>query len=426
MDKQIIHSLYTAIRLLLGAGIAALSLVRNKLDEYKCDANEAITFKLVRNEADLTSDEGFHPEMTHQIFGEQESIFGYKDLSVQVYYSAAKLTTYLNLTYSDKVSPQKDDGLKPDDVIGALAKQMPPGYHSNLNDFSAALAKDANFRPFGELLHSYPDTKGSKEHRFEIFMADMQAPGFKEYHERLQTFILFFIDAASFIDADDDRWIFYLIYEKYKNNGNTMYAIVGYMTVYSYYAYPNRIRPRISQVLILPPFQKQGHGAELMQAFYNKCYGNSNILDITVEDPSENFQRLRDFIDAKNCMKLKSFQPDKLRAGYDEDMPREAQQKLKLNRRQTRRIYEILRLKATDLSSKEQFRLYRLDVKKRLNIPFQKNGRDFEKLQKALRPDELSAALSCVSVEQRQQYLEKAFEELLNDYRLVIDRLMMA
>ena len=53
---------------------------------------------------------------------------------------------------------------------------------------------------------------------------------------------------------------------------------------------------------------------------------------ILVEDPSENFQRLRDFVDARNCMKLKSFQPEKLREGYDDDMPWEAREKLKINR----------------------------------------------------------------------------------------------
>ena len=36
-----------------------------------------------------------------------------------------------------------------------------------------------------------------------------------------------------------------------------------------------------SQVLVLPPFQKQGHGAQLMQTFYNDCYADSDILDIT-------------------------------------------------------------------------------------------------------------------------------------------------
>ena len=70
-------------------------------------------------------------------------------------------------------------------------------------------------------------------------------------------------------------------FEKYKSDGDTMYAFAGYMTVYNYYAYPEKVRPRISQVLVMPPFQRQGHGAKLLQTFYNDCYSRSNILDIT-------------------------------------------------------------------------------------------------------------------------------------------------
>ena len=38
---------------------------------------------------------------------------------------------------------------------------------------------------------------------------------------------------------------------------------------------------------------------------------------------------------------------------------------------QCRRVYEILRLRVTDLSNPEEYKSYRLEVKKRLNIPFQ-------------------------------------------------------
>lgn len=41
--------------------------------------------------------------------------------------------------------------------------------------------------------------------------ADITCPGFQEYHERLQTFLMWFIETASFIDADDDRWDFFLM-----------------------------------------------------------------------------------------------------------------------------------------------------------------------------------------------------------------------
>ena len=201
-----------------------------------------------------------------------------------------------------------------------------------------------------------------------------------------------------------------------------MYAIAGYMTVYRYYAYPERIRPRVSQVMILPPFQKQGHGAQLLQTFYNTCYSRSEVKDITVEDPSESFQRVRDFVDAKNCLNLSCFQSDKIHQGFCDDMVQETREKFKLSKMQTRRIYEILRLKATNVNDKEQYRNYRLDIKKRLNAPFQKNGRDNKKLEKVLQPNEMSATTISWPLEERHAYLEKEYQELEEQYRLVIDR----
>ncbi|OWF35869.1 histone acetyltransferase type B catalytic subunit-like [Mizuhopecten yessoensis] len=407
--------------------MAGISFIKDRLEAYKCSANEVIHFKLVRQPSDIEDDSTtFLPEMSHQLFGEQESIFGYKDLMVEMFYSAARLSTFINMKYSDKVTPQRFDGIQPDNVLGTLNSKLPPGYLTNKDMFTAYLEKDATFKPFGEMMHSYKVIKDNEERHFEIYKTDISAPGFREYHEHLQTFILFFIDAASYIDVDDDRWMFYLLFERYKVNGNPMYAIAGYMTAYNYYAYPAKVRPRISQVLVLPPFQKQGHGCHLVQTFYNDCYTRSEVMDITVEDPSENFQRLRDFVDARNCMKLASYEVSKLKSGFSEEMAKETREKLKLNKRQSRRIYEILRLKATDTSDKEMYRAYRLDIKRRLNAPFQKKGRDFDKLEKVLRPDELSATLSCLSKEQRLAYLENTFQENIDMYRHVIERLNMA
>lgn len=56
----------------------------------------------------------------------------------------------------------------------------------------------------------------------------------------------------------------------------------------------------------------------------------------------------------------------------------------------------------------------------------QKKGRDFDKLEKVLRPDELTATLSCLSKEQRLAYLENTFQENLDMYRHVLERLSIA
>jgi hypothetical protein len=53
---------------------------------------------------------------------------------------------------------------------------------------------------------------------------------------------------------------------------------------------------------------------------------------LTVEDPSDEFQRLRDFLDARNCSRLPSFQPHFLEEGFQEEMGAEAKTKLKINK----------------------------------------------------------------------------------------------
>lgn len=45
--------------------------------------------------------------------------------------------------------------LQPDDVEGKIREIVPPGFCSNTDDFISLLEKEANFKPFGSLLHTY-------------------------------------------------------------------------------------------------------------------------------------------------------------------------------------------------------------------------------------------------------------------------------
>jgi histone acetyltransferase 1 len=216
----------------------------------------------------------------------------------------------------------------------------------------------------------------------------MAVPGFRQQHEQMQTWLLWMIDGASYIDPDDERWEFLTIYEKTGSeasatNGSSAhlngsaagsrYHFVGYCTVYRYFAYPDKLRPRISQFLILPPFQRQGLGAHLLQSLYDRYRGQESVVDIAVEDPAENFSKLRDFVDTRNCMSLPEFSSENIAKGWSNEMAQSAQSKLKLNRIQVRRVYEILKLKSIDRKDEDAFRAYRLEVKNRLNAPFLKN-----------------------------------------------------
>lgn len=81
---------------------------------------------------------------------------------------------------------------------------------SSLDHFIAKLPEESSFQPSGELLDSYSldSADGSSTH-FEIYKCDIREQKFKDYHSKMQTFLWWYIDAASYIDVDDDRWTYY-------------------------------------------------------------------------------------------------------------------------------------------------------------------------------------------------------------------------
>lgn len=53
--------------------------------------------------------------------------------------------------------------------------------------------------------------ENEKNLKYKICLCDLQDDHFKEYHKRFETLIVWFIDAANFIDTEDERWmIFYM------------------------------------------------------------------------------------------------------------------------------------------------------------------------------------------------------------------------
>lgn len=130
-----------------------------RLRSYVVDSNEVLEFKLVRDERDLEDKEtSFLPEMSHQVFGDSETIFGYKDLKIKLYYSAGCLETYLGMSYSEKFRKGMDDEVEPDEVLPKLMDKLAPHVHDNLDSFIKSLTKEDTFRPAGELIHSFTVT----------------------------------------------------------------------------------------------------------------------------------------------------------------------------------------------------------------------------------------------------------------------------
>ena len=57
-----------------------------------------------------------------------------------------------------------------------------------------------------------------------------------------------------------------------------------------------------------------------------------SAIYFTAEDPSENFQRVRDFVDAKNCSALDEFRPENLHSSFSSAMSQAARKRFKINK----------------------------------------------------------------------------------------------
>lgn len=66
-------------------------------------------------------------------------------------------------------------------------------------------------------------------------------------------------------------------------------------------------RERISQFIILPPFQRGGHGAALYDTMIEIFRADKSVFEITVEDPNEAFDELRDYSDLAYLRTLPQF-----------------------------------------------------------------------------------------------------------------------
>ena len=83
-----------------------------------------------------------------------------------MYYSAARLTTYLNVSYSSKVN---HEGVEADDIRSPLLERIPSGYLENLDDFRSSLNKEDTFRPFGDQLSAFDHAIDDEDKKFEIY-----------------------------------------------------------------------------------------------------------------------------------------------------------------------------------------------------------------------------------------------------------------
>ncbi|KAI8832733.1 acyl-CoA N-acyltransferase [Chytridium lagenaria] len=279
-------------------------------------------------------------------------------LGSKIHFTSGSLLPYIHFTFTDKVTGAMD-------VMTPLLSQMPKHYTDNEEVFLEWCRRDeVGFKPMGEKVFEYRREEG--ESRYVVYKCKFSTPGFKEYHRRLQTFLLWFIEGSSFIDETDTNWECTLVFEQRDvvGEGRQTYHIVGYATAYRFFHFPEKERMRISQFLVLPPYQRKGHGAELYKYLHREYLGRDKVVDFGVEDPSDDFMDLRDLCDFKYYKEHQYFLG--MAPPIPVDVIESVRRKTKLSKKQSERICEMVLLSQIEMRNREVVKAFRVMVKRRL------------------------------------------------------------
>ena len=330
--------------------------IKAQVEEWASNSNDCFTINIVRG--DGTTAASFQPDFTNLFFTDEESIFGYQDLSINLSFAAHNLRPHLSIKYKKKFKAQGD--VKATDITEVLQDFLPTAAFSG-EDTSKALLDEraASFVPPGEQKHSYK----RDDSYYEIWCANLSDPAAKELLENMQVLVPMFIEGGTMLQLEQDwttqRWKLFLLYEvlpsKEADPTYSPYSLIGYGTSYRIFTLPDRQSPtqsdldlftaesqslenflpppqtafndlaskpvpkditspldlpsreRLSQFLILPPFQGSGHGQQLYNTMFTHLTAPANVKEFTIEDPNEAFDDLRDFCD---LLDLRTHVPD--------------------------------------------------------------------------------------------------------------------
>ena len=314
--------------------------------------------------------------------------------------------------------------------------------------------------------------------QYEVWSGSLTDPAIKQLNNRVQIMVPLFIEGGSYIGrkpdqvspeldlSDADRWTLFFLYRKQVSVDDpekSSYALIGYSTIYRFYYFQTPTPPaspteewelprgdadlsdfpcrtRLSQFIILPPFQGKGNGARLYKTIFDHYQRHTQTREFTVEDPNEAFDDLRDVCDLEFLQSQpvftnlhidtsigipKSGLVPHLVAG--KDTLEAIRKKVKIAPRQFSRVLEMhlmsqiperarpsMRIDAPTPTKEEkhQLRLWKLFVKQRLY----RHNRDLlaqiepnerlEKLQEALISVELEYARLLAAFDRTQKHSE--------------------
>jgi len=269
----------------------------------------------------------FRPAFAYSIFGDDERIFGYEGLEIDLSFHASDMRPNLQISWRKQFEATGETEAA--DVGEILKEYLPAPAFQSKKIFDEAIRNTrADWTPPGALAATF----ARDDVTYEVWKGSLTDPAVKQLVKRIQIFVPLFIEGGTYIptdEADDDRWTLFFLYQKKPIPGDddrASYVFNGYSTVYRFFRYipptppssPSQYltsaldqldihkefdlsvlpcRSRISQFIILPPFQGKGLGPKLYNTIFQEYLRHPQTVEITVEDPNEVFDDMRDIAD---------------------------------------------------------------------------------------------------------------------------------
>lgn len=272
------------------------------------EANECIKIYLVSSKDEVDSQNSFQiePVDLNPFFEDEGKIYGYKGLKITVWFSSISFHAYADISFEST----SDGGKGITDLKSSLQSIFGENLVDGKDDFLQTFSTEQHYVKSivsdseGLRKDTNNGCSGNSDSRLEEEPADAEVfrvsgNGVGLLYSRLVSLVLLLVDGSNPIDILDPRWEIYILVQKGQEDGLT--SLLGFAAVYRFHRYPDSMRLRLGQILIIPPYQRKGYGGRLLQVL-NGIAISEDVYDLTVEEPVDSLQHVRTCIDVQRLL----------------------------------------------------------------------------------------------------------------------------
>lgn len=283
------------------------------------EANQCIKIYLVSSKEEVGVSDSFSidPVDLNSFFDEDGKIYGYQGLKITIWISSISFHAFADITFQST----SDRGKGITDLKSALQRIFAETLVENKDDFLQTFSTEKDFTrsavSSGEILqhkvsngHVTHSNNNLKAAASDLEVVRMVVGNMEAGHlySRLIPLVLLLVDGSNPIDVTDPRWELYIvIHKRMDQQGDIQHRLLGFTAIYRFYHYPDSTRMRLSQILILPPYQHKGYGSFLTEVLSNVAVAE-NVHDFTVEEPLDSFQHVRTCVDIQHLLAFEPIQ----------------------------------------------------------------------------------------------------------------------